>query len=51
MCGTGSICLEGITSFPASFHLGGELHAEGCQNARSNLDYLETTRLVNIILL
>jgi len=48
MCGTGSICLEGINSFPLAFHLGGELHAEGCQNARSNLDYLESTRKLGL---
>ena len=41
MCGTGSICLEGVNSFPNTFHIGGELHSEGCQNAGKNFKWLE----------
>ena len=46
MCGTGSIGLEGVESFPFSFHLGGEIHQEGCQNAKNNFEHLEGLRYV-----
>ena len=44
MCGTASICLEGVNSFPFSFHLGGEIHPDGCHNAANNIDYFNKVK-------
>eukprot|EP00794_Sanderia_malayensis_P020106 gene20106-22077_t len=41
MCGTAAISLEGVTSFPSTYQIGGENHSEGCENARKNFENME----------